>query len=69
MSIHEHIYIYIFQIHKHLPINNMIILIFNPPETLPKRPFKFPLNRVHFIPCNSLLPLKLWVAKTPLFRR
>lgn len=43
--------------------------ILEPAETLPKRPFDFPFNRVDFVASNSSLPLKLWIMEDRWFRR
>lgn len=46
-------------------IDNSSTPVLNPPKTLLERPFNFAFNSVNLIASNPLLPLQLWIIKTP----
>lgn len=48
-------------------MNEKIAPILNPSKAFPKRAFDFGFNWVSLIACNPLLPLHLWITKSPWF--
>lgn len=48
-------------------MNEKIASILNPSKAFSKRAFDFGFNWVSLIACNPLLPLHLWITKSPWF--